>query len=209
MFWRTIILLWFCTPLLAASPLLLSEFSAGGRQGLLDEDGDTPDWIEIQNISSEPIDLAGWSLSDNNGDGSQARPWPFPATNLAPGKFMVVFASGKNRQQPGAPLHTNFRLNANRGDIVLQHRADISAITNYPPQVVGVSFGVTPSNTADRSTPTHAYLSVPTPGAENATPVFLGPHISPSNEPPFSPALPTNRSPSPHASAQPTTNSRM
>ena len=70
MFWRTIMLLWFCTPLLAGSPLVISEFSAGGRQGLLDEYADTPDWIEIQNISTEAVELTGWTLSDD----SQGRP---------------------------------------------------------------------------------------------------------------------------------------
>ena len=129
-------ILWFCAPLYAGSPLCISEFSAGGRQGLLDEDGDTPDWIEIQNISSDAINLAGWTLSDNSRGGD----WSLPATNLAAGKFMVVFASDKNRRQPGAPLHTNFKLKAERGDIVLQNGAERFAITNYPPQVAGISF---------------------------------------------------------------------
>jgi len=29
-----------------------------------DEDGDTPDWIELHNLSTEAINLEGWSLTD-------------------------------------------------------------------------------------------------------------------------------------------------
>ncbi|MBK8001207.1 MAG: hypothetical protein IPK15_21470, partial [Verrucomicrobia bacterium] len=49
----------------------------------------------------------GWFLSDN---ASNQTLWQFPSTNLPANSHLVVFASGKNRRTPGAPLHTNFRL---------------------------------------------------------------------------------------------------
>jgi hypothetical protein len=173
MLWRTIIVLWFCSSVLAASPLRISEFAAGGRQGVIDENGETPDWIEIENISSEAVDLAGWTLADESRGGR----WTFPATNLAAGRFMVVFASGKNRRERGAPLHTNFKLSSDGGDIVLQRGTEISAITNYPPQVPGISFGVASFDGADSSKTALAYLTSVTPGAANAKAISIGPQI--------------------------------
>src|SRR5262245_58535342 len=107
-----------CAPCVvqAASPLQITEFAAGGHQGLKDEDGDTPDWIEIQNISSQPVNLGEWTLSD---DFSRPERWRFPATNLPPGAFLVVLASGKDRHLPGRPLHTNFKLSAHSGSLLL------------------------------------------------------------------------------------------
>ena len=35
---------------------------------LYDEDGDTPDWIEIYNPTSEPVNLSGFGLSDDTED---------------------------------------------------------------------------------------------------------------------------------------------
>ena len=84
------------------SPLQISEFAAEGAQDWKDEDGDTSDWIEIQNVSRALASLEGWTL----GDSSRRRPpWRFPSTNLPPGQFLMVFASGKNRREPGGRLH--------------------------------------------------------------------------------------------------------
>ena len=41
----------------------------------MDEDGDTPDWIELYNYGSEEISLNNWSLTDIFDDNN---PWTFP-----------------------------------------------------------------------------------------------------------------------------------
>ena len=72
--------------------------------GLRDEDGDLEGWIELYNYGSNPVNLTGYGLSTTAGDPGQ---WIFPATNLAAGQYLVVFASGKDRRTPGLPLHTS------------------------------------------------------------------------------------------------------
>jgi hypothetical protein len=52
----------------------------------------TPDWIELYNPSGVAVNLDGWYLTDSINDLTK---WRFPATNLAGGGFLVVFASGK------------------------------------------------------------------------------------------------------------------
>ncbi|MGZ8901503.1 MAG: lamin tail domain-containing protein, partial [Limisphaerales bacterium] len=167
-------MIWFwlgaMSAICADSPLRITEFSAGGRQGLVDEDGDTPDWIEIQNFSKEAVDLAGWTIRDDPAE----KFWSFPATNIAPGGFQIVFASGKDRAEPGARFHTNFKLKADRGEIVLKGPArEISAIENYPPQVAGVSFGMA----TVEQTALYTYLANATPGASNESPISTDPKI--------------------------------
>ena len=50
---------------LSAQAVAISEFLAENRDGLADEDGDSSDWIEIQNQGAATVNLDGWSLTDD------------------------------------------------------------------------------------------------------------------------------------------------
>jgi hypothetical protein len=128
-------------PALAADSLRITELAAAGRQGLRDEDGETPDWIELQNASREVIDMADWQIREMSR--RRAVGWPFPNLQLSPGHYLVVFASGKNRRTPGRPLHTNFKL-PDKGGIVELRGPDGESfrLGPYPQQVAGVSYGL-------------------------------------------------------------------
>ncbi|HJO54987.1 MAG TPA: lamin tail domain-containing protein, partial [Verrucomicrobiota bacterium] len=87
--------------------LRITEFMASNVSRLADEDGVFPDWIEVHNPDNVAVPLAGYHLTD---DAANLDKWTFPAVTLAPDELLVVFASGKNRDDPAAHLHTNFRL---------------------------------------------------------------------------------------------------
>ena len=40
----------------------LNEIVSSNGDNLYDEDGDTPDWIEIYNPTSEPVNLRFWTF---------------------------------------------------------------------------------------------------------------------------------------------------
>ena len=71
---------------------------ASNARTLADEDGSYPDWVELHNPGPSTVELAGWSLSD---DPKQPAKWKFQRGQLGPGQYLVVFASGKNRQATG------------------------------------------------------------------------------------------------------------
>lgn len=147
----------------AARPVI-SEFLASNAGGLADEDGDTPDWIEIHNPGPANADLTGWFLTD-----SEASPkrWRFPvATSLAPGARLVVFASGKDRTNSLRPLHTSFALDASGGYLALVEPDGITVASayRYGLQRKNVSFGRGPRSIRCRlspSVPVHACSSRP------------------------------------------------
>jgi hypothetical protein len=122
--------------------VVITEFMAGNSHTLADADGDFSDWIELQNISATNVNLANWALTDSAGNPAE---WLFPSTNIAPGGFMVVFASGKNRATSGQELHTSFKLSAD-GEYLALFRPDLTAATEiaprYPQQFPDVSYGV-------------------------------------------------------------------
>ncbi|MBT5925798.1 MAG: lamin tail domain-containing protein, partial [Verrucomicrobia bacterium] len=91
---------------------LITEFIADNGSGLEDEDGEFSDWIEIYNPDNSPASLAGYSLTD---DATNLNKWTFPEVTLEPDSFLIVFASGNNRMDPSANLHTNFQLSDGGG----------------------------------------------------------------------------------------------
>ncbi|MFC7465469.1 lamin tail domain-containing protein [Brachybacterium sp. GCM10030252] len=53
----------------------------------VESSGDGPDWVELVNNGSEPIDLSGWHLRDDKDD----RDWTVPeGTTIAPGAHLVL-----------------------------------------------------------------------------------------------------------------------
>lgn len=130
------------TSLPAPRPFI-SELLADNKGGVKDEDGDSPDWIEITNPGPTAVNLGGWYLTD---EPIFLTKWQFPTpTILAAGKSLLVFASSKDRRIAGHELHTNFKLDPDGESLILTKPDGVtiaSQILNYPPQRTNVSFGV-------------------------------------------------------------------
>ncbi len=146
---------------------MVTEFMASNDHVLLDEDGEASDWIEIHNPGSAAVDLGGWFLTD---DDLALNAWQIPAPMvLAPGEFMLVFASSKNRQIAGAELHTNFKLKSS-GEYLALVQSDGVTISDeyapeYPIQFTDISYGL--AFVGGIVTTDETYFSSPTPGAAN------------------------------------------
>jgi len=151
-------------PSLPSTGVIISEFMASNDETLNDEDGDPSDWIELRNTDSTTASLNGWYLTD---DIDNLKKWRIPNASLAPETYLVVFASDKNRTNPAAQLHTNFKLAKDRDYLALVSPEGqvVSAFTPYyPTQQTDVSYG------RDQTTPTFVgYFIQPTPGGPNST----------------------------------------
>ena len=74
--------------------LRINELMSSNNHSFYDEDGDTPDWIELYNGGTDAVNLSGYSLSDNIAFPFK---WIFPDFVLGSGKFILLAASGKDR----------------------------------------------------------------------------------------------------------------
>jgi hypothetical protein len=148
----------------AAVTVRINELLAAneGGAGLRDEDNELHDWIELHNYGGQPVNVAGWSLTN---DPDEPRQWVLPAFVINPGQYVIVFASGKNRTSlaPGSRLHANFQLGSAGEYLALLTADEPAALASeftYPEQRIDHSFGYDPSAQL-------RYFSAPTPGAAN------------------------------------------
>ncbi|HUF60985.1 MAG TPA: lamin tail domain-containing protein [Verrucomicrobiales bacterium] len=161
----------------AAADVVISEFLARNQSGLRDEDGRTSDWLEIVNTGNEPVELEGWSLTDNP---DRLQKWRCPAASLAPGARRVVFASGEDRRESDGEWHANFQLAAS-GEylaLVLPDGETVASIYEPSPQFDDISYGLD----AENGEP--GYLNSTTPGESNGRLLHPGPVILEVNIPP-------------------------
>jgi hypothetical protein len=96
------------------NPIRINEVMSSNGGALTDLSGDAPDWIELFNSGTSPMNLDGYGLTDKIGEPFQ---WSFPNYTLNPGKYLVVFASGKDLK--GSELHTNFKIDGDGESIYL------------------------------------------------------------------------------------------
>ncbi len=142
---------------------VINEVSATNQSILLDEDGESTDWIELHNPSGTTAILNDYYLSD---DPSLPTKWRLPNMNLAPGGFLMIFASGKDRAVAGSELHTNFSLQAG-GEYLALSKVDggvttfLSEFNPYPNQFEDITWGYFQDGT------TLGYFMTPTPGSTN------------------------------------------
>ncbi len=71
-----------------------------------DKSGNYPDYIELHNPGSLPVDLGEFCLSDDLDDLSQ---FPLPDISLDPGAYILIYADGSGSLREG-DIYANFRL---------------------------------------------------------------------------------------------------
>ncbi len=96
---------WLAADASRTAEVYITEVVAKNQGSGTDADGELSDWLELANLGDTDIDLTGWHLSDKE---EQLTQWTIPALTLAPGEYVRIFASGKNRTQ--GELHTSFAL---------------------------------------------------------------------------------------------------
>ncbi len=140
----------------------INEFMSSNNITISDEDGDFSDWIEIYYGGNKTISLAGYGLSDTYEEPFR---WVFPDITMFPGQYLIVWASGKDRANPGNPLHTNFSIKA-EGEVLLLTSPGGTLVSEVLPVHVpaDLSFGRIPDGVGE-----WFYFNEPTPGGSNTT----------------------------------------
>lgn len=152
--------------------LFLSEVMLANAAVLTSADAQPRDWIELHNAGNSAVNLGKYYLSDNV---QNHKKWQLPEKELAPGEYLVVYASGKDLVRDGE-VHASFRLNPEEPVLLSDENSAVDRL--YPSfsslaKPTQISYG----RGRDLST---QYMTSPTPGSANAagvadkteTPVF-------------------------------------
>ena len=139
------------------SGLLISEIAPAGTT-LADEEGEFEDWIELYNHTAEPVQLAGYSLSD---DPAEPLPWVLPeGLTVGPYGFVVLWADD---DEEDGPRHLDFGLKRSGEAVVL--RDPTGAIAD------SVAYPAVPFRASYARGPAGGFFlcGAPSPGAPNPT----------------------------------------
>lgn len=135
----------------------------------LTEGGRTPDWVEIYNGSTNLVNLADLSLSD---DTLEPRRFVFRAgVTLDPGAYLRVLCD-PNSTNSGPLINTNFALGSMGGGIYLfdnqTNGGSLLSAVVYGIQTADLSIGRVPDGN------TNWFLTMPTPNAANSPVPAMG-----------------------------------
>ena len=97
-------------------PVEISEVMSKNATFFPDETGAHPDYIEVRNTGSSPVNLSGWSLSDAR---DKLTRWQFPSVTLPAGGSLAVHCSGEDRKDDPRHLHANFKLDSMGEEVFL------------------------------------------------------------------------------------------
>jgi len=120
---------------------IITELMALNDGSLLDGYGEASDWIEIYNPHDEPLQLAGYRLSDNPANLTK---FVFPAHELPARGFALVFASDRTTGPAGtSEMHAPFKLSGDGETLALATPAGlIIQLVPFPRQLDDVSYGL-------------------------------------------------------------------
>ena len=141
----TLVLLALLTAVPVRSQVVLNELMADNANALFN-DGNYPDWIELHNAGTSPVDLGDWSLTDTT---NTTRKFVFPAgTSIPANGFLIVFCDSATNS-PG--LHSRFNLAKKGGFVALHTRllagGGLRDFVSYGLQVTDRSIGRVPDGT--------------------------------------------------------------
>ena len=136
--------------------------------------GEFSDFAELRNNTAVPIDLSGYTLTD---DPAETDKWALPTLTLQPGELLLIWTDGQDKR-PGdtafvayknatatmTALHAGFRLSGDGEYLGLYNpQGNLMDAITYCVQAGDVSYG---RNATDPSQ--WLYFGEPTPGAPNS-----------------------------------------
>ena len=86
----------------ATAQISIHEVCPSNIDTILDEDGDSSDWIELWNQGASSVNLSGWCLSD---DRDTLQKWALPDETMSPNERLLIWASGKGSSAPVTPRY--------------------------------------------------------------------------------------------------------
>lgn len=132
--------------------LVISEVMSSNTKYLA-VGGEYHDWVEIANISSSPVNLSGYTLSDRK---SKPDKYKLPNKTLQPGEYVIIYCSGLTSE-----YHAPFKISASGEALYIFKDGSVVDFVAVPGDIGS-------DNTYARYGSEWIYSVKPTPGGANA-----------------------------------------
>ncbi|MBQ5756902.1 MAG: lamin tail domain-containing protein, partial [Clostridia bacterium] len=140
--------------------VFINEFMASNASTIMGPDGTYCDWIELYNVTNQPVDLSGYGISDT---ASQPLKYVFPHGTTIPAQgVLLIYCTGKEGTDP-VTIEVPFGLRSYKEEVVLATpQGKILDSVSYEKQETDVSTMRSPDGTGPWQSTTQ-----PTPGYPN------------------------------------------
>jgi len=145
--------------------VVINEFLAKNNTDTTNEYGNNEDWIELFNMTDNPVDVFGLYLTDDISDPVK---FAFPENSIIqPGSYLMIWADEEDTVSPY--LHANFKLSATGESLMFSDGAGLvlDSLT-FGPQTADISLGRCPNGSGLFSD-----LIIPTFGTDNYCPDYI------------------------------------
>lgn len=106
----------YCVGYVSQGPLAIWEVMTTNDRYLPQRLGNCYDWVELRNISDQPVDLSGFCITDDPEVPDMHR---LKSRTLQPGKSVVIILSGEPEMAASGYEHTAFSLNSREDRLLL------------------------------------------------------------------------------------------
>ncbi len=143
--------------------VVINEICAHNLSGLTDGYGKYSDWIELYSAAGRPLDISGWTLSDNEKIPDK---WTFPQGSILK-DYIVLFADSQAEEpdvpDPNGYYHLPFSLSTNGETLYLYDKeGNLQDKLTYPAQKYDFTYGRSFGNYSETG-----IFAVATPGESN------------------------------------------
>ena len=141
------------------SGVIINEVMTSNKGVLVDNEGNSSDWIELYNPTDQPADLGHLTLTD---DETEPIKWVFPKLELPAHGYQIIYLTGDNNSDvANGILHCTFKLSSQGETLVLSDTSGRTVDTaEIPALPENVSYG--------RQDGQWQQLNYVTPGYENS-----------------------------------------
>jgi hypothetical protein len=112
--------------------------------GIVDEKGESEDWIELFNNTNKELNLNGYFLTDKKSDLTK---WAFPTdAKIKPNEYLIIWA---DENKNDGPLHCNFKLSKSGEQVYLSNGSMYVDSLTFPSLDDNESYSRIPNGTGD------------------------------------------------------------
>ena len=150
-----------------SGPIRINELMSSNDSTAVDDNGLTSDWIEVMNVSGNPVNLSGYTLAK---DQKATNVFEFPEHVLQPGECAVVYADSTLKQNAGEVYHAPFKLSSQGGTLMLFNASGTAVDSvNFPAMIADMSY-------ARQDQSVWSVSSMATPGMDNTAESYTALH---------------------------------